>query len=134
MPFSASTDTGTVAWIRGIELIPLSVPLHKVTLVSDLVQGEFAMGVRPSLPMEGVDIILGNDLAGVRVWKDVLPPLVVTSSPHCSEKPDKCAMHYPQVFSSCAVTRAMSKALSWWGGVRTIWVSPALAFTGRVNL
>ena len=29
-----------------------------------LVQGEVAMGVRPALPLKGVDVILGNDLAG----------------------------------------------------------------------
>ncbi len=31
------------------------------------------MGVRNLLPMEGVDIILSNDLAGARVWKDDSP-------------------------------------------------------------
>ncbi|XP_060887967.1 uncharacterized protein LOC132958901 [Labrus mixtus] len=34
------------------------------------------MGVRNSLPMEGVDVILGNDLSGARVWKDDPPSLV----------------------------------------------------------
>ena len=32
------------------------------------------MRVRPQLPIQGIDIILGNNLAGVRVWKDG-PPL-----------------------------------------------------------
>ena len=45
----------------------LSVPLHKVVLTSDLVVGEVELGVRPCLPMDGVDVILGNNLAGDRV-------------------------------------------------------------------
>jgi len=35
------------------------------------------MGVRPSLPVRGVDVILGNNLAGEGVWPDVsLSPIV----------------------------------------------------------
>jgi len=33
-------------------------------MVSDLVQGEVILGVRLFLPVVGVDIILGNNLAG----------------------------------------------------------------------
>lgn len=40
--------------------------------------GEEAVGVRPALP---VDIILGNDLAGDRVWADAPSPSVVTQVP-----------------------------------------------------
>ena len=39
------------------------------------------MGVRPALPVEGVDIILGNDLAGSRVWAKYSPPQAVSRSP-----------------------------------------------------
>lgn len=42
----------------------VEVPLHKVHLTSDLVIGEVVVGVRPSLPVPGVEVILGNDLAG----------------------------------------------------------------------
>ena len=44
----------------------LTVPLHKMQLVSELVKGEVTIAVRPQLPMDGVDVILGNDLA--RGW------------------------------------------------------------------
>ncbi len=37
------------------------------------------VGVRPSLPVEGVDIIMGNNLAGGRVWPDIFSPPVVSS-------------------------------------------------------
>ena len=39
------------------------------------------IGVRPCLPVEGIQVMLGNDLAGNRVWKDCLSNLVVTPSP-----------------------------------------------------
>jgi hypothetical protein len=32
-----------------------------------LVKGEVVVGVRPSLPIEGIDIILGSNLASERV-------------------------------------------------------------------
>ncbi|XP_078145189.1 uncharacterized protein LOC139914508 [Centroberyx gerrardi] len=46
----------------------------------DLVEGEVKIGVRPQLPVDGVDVILGNDLAGDRVWAEG-PPHVVTQVP-----------------------------------------------------
>lgn len=61
LPFSSLSDTGTSALIRGIGLEVLSVPLHKIKLTSDLVNGEVVIGVHPLLPVEGVDMILGNN-------------------------------------------------------------------------
>ena len=66
------------------------------------------MGVRPALPVEGIDIILGNDLAGSRVWASVSPPPVVTLCPSGSEQLDGSAMRFPEVFPACVVTRADS--------------------------
>ena len=42
----------------------MSVPLHGVYLKCDLVTGPVIVGIRPSLPVQGVSLILGNDLAG----------------------------------------------------------------------
>ncbi|XP_073704576.1 regulator of nonsense transcripts 1-like [Garra rufa] len=47
---------------------------------SQLVNGEVIMGVRPSLPVEGVEIILGNNLAGECVWPVMAPSPIVTPS------------------------------------------------------
>ncbi|XP_060882463.1 uncharacterized protein LOC132954040 [Labrus mixtus] len=109
LPFSSATDTRETTPVLGISLVPLLVSLHRLNLCSDLVKGEVVMGVRNSLPMEGVDVILGNDLAGARVGKDDPPSLVVTASPECSQSPDECAKQHPIVFPVCAVTRAMSR-------------------------
>ena len=53
------------------------VPLHNVYLSSNLVSGPVALGIRSSLPFDGVHLLLGNDLAGNKV---VVNP-VVTENP-----------------------------------------------------
>ncbi len=97
--------------IRGIGLQTLSVPLHNVFLQSDLVNRSVVMGVRPSLPVEGVSVILGNNLAGDRVWSYVSSPPVVTTCPTWLGDMD-ISQQYPEVFVSCALTRAMSKKIA----------------------
>jgi len=67
------------------------------------VQGNVVMGVRPSLPMAGVQVILGNDVAGSRLWPDVsvnaLPSQVESENPT-----EPSAVH-----AACAVTRGMTR-------------------------
>ena len=41
----------------------MSVPLHSIHLKFDLVTDPVTVGVRLSLPVQGVSIILANDLA-----------------------------------------------------------------------
>ena len=43
------------------------MPLHKIFLKSDLVSGYVTVGIRPDLPVKGVSLLLGNDLAGDKV-------------------------------------------------------------------
>lgn len=69
-------------------------------LQSDLVNGAVVMGVHPSLPMERVSVILGNNLVGDRVWGDVPPPPVVATFPAplgdtdiSQQYPDLCLVH-----------------------------------------
>ena len=42
--------------------------LHRVFLKSDLVSGPVTVRIWPTLPVEGVSLLLGNDLAGERLW------------------------------------------------------------------
>lgn len=81
LPFSSDTNTGDLIFMWGMSMMAIPVPVHKMELVCGLVTGEVVVGVRPALPVEGDDIILGNDLAGDRVWADVPPPFVVTQVP-----------------------------------------------------
>ena len=48
----------------------LEVPLHEVNIKSSLINGNIVIGMRPSLPVEGISLILGNDLAGERVIEE----------------------------------------------------------------
>ena len=64
LPQSAVTSTGASTLIQGVELETVSVPLHKVILNCNIVSGPVILGVRHSLPVKGIDLILGNDLAG----------------------------------------------------------------------
>ncbi|KAI2644687.1 Transposon Tf2-9 polyprotein [Labeo rohita] len=104
LPFSATSFTGNDVLIRGIEMHCVNVPLHTVYLKSDIVSGPVSLAVRPQLPVEGVDLILGNDLAGGTVF----PRPIVSHKPCTSYKPD-LAENFPSVFPACAVTRAQSK-------------------------
>lgn len=55
-----------------------------------------------SAPVKGVHLILGNGLAGGRVWPGVPPLLVVNAV--CSNT--ECERELPEVFPACVVTRA----------------------------
>ena len=70
LPLSISTSTGESVIFQGIEGGCINVPLHKVNLVSVLVTGSVGVGTRPTLPIKGVSLLLGNDLAGGNVVAD----------------------------------------------------------------
>ena len=80
-------------------------PLHQVNLKSDLVSGTVTVDTRPSLPIEGVHLILGNDLAGGKV---VVNP-VMTEKPEVTFTIDPIEEEIPDLYPSCAVTRAMAQ-------------------------
>ena len=105
LPFSEKTSSGTSVLIQGVECGFVNVPLHNIYLSSDLVTGLVAVGIRPSLPFKGVHLLLGNDLAGDKV---VVDPLL-TSTPCVDQPPDPIEQEIPDLYPSCAVTRAMAK-------------------------
>ena len=105
LPFSEKTSSGTSVLIQGVECGFINVPLHNIYLSSDLVTGLVAVGIRPSLPFKGVHLLLGNDLAGDKV---VVDPLL-TNTPCVDQPPDPIEQEIPDLYPSCAVTRAMAK-------------------------
>ena len=74
-----------------------------------------AVGVTPSLPVQGIEMILGNDLAGG-------PNPCASDGPICSDCDPVEAN--PDLFSACAVTCAMAKKVQ---------VQPLPDRGGRVN-
>ncbi|XP_062586991.1 uncharacterized protein LOC134248592 [Saccostrea cucullata] len=104
LPLSEKTHTGSEVLIQGVELGLMKVPLHVIDLKSDLVSGSVVVGVRPTLPVKGVSLLLGNDLAGGRVVPD----------PIICEKPSligEIEEENKELFPSCAITRAMAKKI-----------------------
>ena len=105
LPFSEKTSSGTSVLIQGVECGTVNIPLHHVNLSSDLVTGPVVIGIKPSLPFKGVHLLLGNDLAGDKV---VVNPLV-TDTPNIGQTDDAIEQEIPDLYPSCAVTRAMAK-------------------------
>lgn len=83
-PRSTETYSGADVLIRGIGMQCINVPLHNVYLKSDLVSGTVRLGVHSQLPVEGVGVILGNDLAG----GEVFPRPIVVHTPKLCEQPN----------------------------------------------
>ena len=81
----------------------LEVPLHEVNIKSSLINGNIVIGMRPSLPVEGISLILGNDLAGEKVMVD---PRVV-EKPRDDEKTERLAEKFPGIFPASVVTHSM---------------------------
>nr|XP_033964028.1 cold shock protein 1-like [Pseudochaenichthys georgianus] len=90
----------------GLKVLP--IPVHRMYIDCGLVKGEVAVGVRPALPIEGIQFILGNGLAGSRVWTDVPPVLLVTGDP-IESRSEESSTVLADVTSSCVITRAMDK-------------------------
>ena len=83
----------------------VTLSLHHVFFTSDLVSGPVTVGVRSSLPIDGVHFLLGNDLAGGKV----VPSPVVTDKPKIEEVIDPILEEIPDLYPSCAVTHAMTR-------------------------
>lgn len=101
LPFADESYSGLDVLAWGIEMNVMRVPLHFVHLTSKFVTGKFQIAVRPQLPIAGIHLILGNDLAGGQVFP----------APCVTEKPtvDTCAPDSCPLFPACAVTRAQAR-------------------------
>ena len=103
LPLTENSFTGANVLISGVEMGVLEVPLHEVNIKSSLINGKIVIGMRPCLPVEGISLILGNDLAGERVMVD---PRVV-EKPRDDENTERLAEKFPGIFPASVVTRSM---------------------------
>ena len=103
LPLTENSFTGANVLISGVEMGILEVPLHEVNIKSSLINGNIVIGMRPSLPVEGISLILGNDLAGEKVMVD---PRVV-EKPREDEKTARLTEKFPGIFPASVVTRSM---------------------------
>ena len=102
LPLEEDTATGNNVQIQGVELGVVSVPLHTIFINSDIVTGRVTVGIRPTLSIKGISLILGNDLAGGKVMPDL--QLVEDPEPNQDEKSLETS-----IFPACVVTRAAAK-------------------------
>ena len=103
LPLTENSFTGANVLISGVEMGVLEVPLHEVNIKSSLVNGNIVIGMRPSLPVDGISLILGNDLAGEKVMVDSR----VVEKPRDDEKTERLAEKFPGIFPASVVTRSM---------------------------
>ena len=103
LPLTENSFTGANVLISGVEMGVLEVPLHEVNIKSSLINGNIVIGMRPSLPVEGISLILGNDLAGEKVMVD---PRVV-EKPRDDKRTEKLAEKFPGIFPASVVTRSV---------------------------
>ena len=80
--------------LQGVELGVVSVPLHVANLKTILVSGPVMVEIRPSLPTQGVSLILGNNLAGERVMANPC----VSANPELNTNPEEIELRVPGVF------------------------------------
>ena len=105
LSFPEKSYSGASVLPQGVKCGIVNVPLLHVFLTSDLVSGPVTVGVRTSLPIDGVHFLLGNDLAGGKV----APNPAVTDKPKIEEVIDPILEGIPDLYLLCAVTRTMTQ-------------------------
>ena len=98
-----STFTGRFTVVRGIGSGYENAPLHRIYLYSDLVSKYVTVAEVGSLPLVGIDLLLGNDVAGTRVTP------VVLEEPSESVEVQELEAEFPEVFTACVVTRSQAQ-------------------------
>ena len=78
LPLTKNSFTGANVLISGVEMGVLEVPLHEVNIKSSLINGNIVIGMRPSLPVKGISLILGNDFSGKKYPDE--PPIICYGS------------------------------------------------------
>ena len=107
LPLTEQSSAGASVLVQGVELGVLKVPLHKVYLRSNLVSGVVTVGVRPTLPIQGIAFIMGNDLAGGRI--DLHPELQVVDEPEGTKHTESLEKDPTDVYPACVVTRSAAR-------------------------
>ena len=102
----------------------LNAPLHMIHLHSPLVSGHVKVAVLPRFPIDGISFILGNDLAGGKVFplpEVINGPIWVASV--CCPTSVSSAVSVPNLFPVCQI-RA-HRLVNWvklWICVNHLWL------------
>lgn len=74
VPFGPESACETSTVVSSIENGCVPASLYWIHVKSKLISGLFPVAVLPCFPIDGIDFILGNDIAGGKVYL-TLPPL-----------------------------------------------------------
>ena len=103
LPLSEKTALGESALLEVVQMGAFNAPLHQINLTSKFISGPVTVGVSPTLPVKGIQMLLGNDLAGGKFI--LIPTPIVSEKAQSFNTPDDNQDLYP----ACAVTRAMAQ-------------------------
>ncbi|CAI5670853.1 unnamed protein product [Oreochromis niloticus] len=107
LPVSDESSCNASTIVQGIGMAYIPAPLHCVHVQSKLASGFFKVAVRNSFPVQGVEFIMGNDIAGDKV----LPVPEVVDKPSRVPEEDKLLKSHPDVFSVSVLTRSQARKL-----------------------
>lgn len=105
MPMGDQSDYNASTLVRGIVMSFVPAPLHLIHVQSPLVSRFFSVGVRSCFPIDGVDFIMGNDIAGGKVY----PVPEVVTVPISDVESDNLAKRHSEIFSVTVLTRAQTR-------------------------
>ena len=114
LPWNQESNTGKDVVCKGA-VCKFDIPLHKVWLDCGYVTGEVTVGVKDTLPIDGVDMLMGNDLAGGKVIPNLqmvenpVQEILESNSPVTVPNLTPLEDMVPEVYPVCAVTRAMAR-------------------------
>jgi len=98
---SGRTSAAVIVLLQGVDLEFHSVPLPHINLKSDFDLVQIVVGVIPTLPVEGISSLLGNQ------FDEVIMNLIVYDEPSYDEN----ALEKAEVFPVCSITTAMRMKL-----------------------
>lgn len=107
LPFSSKSSCGYDTFVWGLKMSVVRAPMHAVVLQSPLVAGPVVVALRDKLPTQGIHMILGNDLAGDKVF----PSPEILDNPVDTSTDASVADGSSFVFPSCVVTRAQTRKM-----------------------
>lgn len=102
---SSGTEWNASAVVQGIEKDFIPALLHRIHVQSGLPTGFFSVSVCSSFPIDGIDFIMGNDIAGGKAY----PVLEVFAEPIPESELDDLAMKHPGIFQVSVLTRARAR-------------------------
>jgi hypothetical protein len=104
LPVSEATSDQASVLVSGIGGTFAPIPLHVINLKCGLVAGPVSVGIVSKIPVEGVSLLLGNDLAGDKVMMNPC----MCKTPVINEGTKVLEIENPGLFPACVVTRAMA--------------------------